>query len=97
MTTVRWNEIGARQTDPAAARVDMPSPAHRARTADAPGPSKLEHAITAAQARDALVGLGWKPAIARTAVEAAWSHAGPMTLDALIREALRRCAKPQIS
>ena len=44
------------------------------------------------QARDALVGLGWKPAIARAAVEEAWVHMGPdVALERLIREALRRC------
>ena len=30
-----------------------------------------------AQARDALGGLGWRPTIARAAVEDAWSHVGP--------------------
>ena len=44
------------------------------------------------QARDALVGLGWKPAIARAAVEEAWFHVGPdAAVERLIREALRRC------
>jgi hypothetical protein len=44
------------------------------------------------QARDALVGLGWKPAIARAAVDEAWSHVGPdVAVEPLIREALRRC------
>jgi hypothetical protein len=44
------------------------------------------------QARDALVGLGWKPAIARAAVDEAWVHVGPdAAVELLIREALRRC------
>jgi hypothetical protein len=44
------------------------------------------------QARDALVGLGWKPAIARAAVDEAWFHVGPdAAVELLIREALRRC------
>jgi hypothetical protein len=45
-----------------------------------------------AQGRDALVGLGWKPAIARAAVDEAWTHVGSdVALEPLIREALRRC------
>ncbi len=61
-----------------------------------PGASaKLGTAIMRANARDALVGLGWKPAIARAVVEEAWSHVGPgVALDLLIREALRRCPRP---
>jgi Holliday junction resolvasome RuvABC DNA-binding subunit len=44
------------------------------------------------RARDALVGLGWKPSIARAAVDEAWSHVGSdAALEPLIREALRRC------
>jgi hypothetical protein len=44
------------------------------------------------QARDALVGLGWRPAIARAAVDEAWFHVGPdAAVELLIREALRRC------
>jgi hypothetical protein len=39
-----------------------------------------------------LVGLGWKPAIARAAVDDVWSHVGPaVAVEVLIREALRRC------
>ena len=53
---------------------------------------KLDDAIAIAQARDALVGLGWKAAIARAAVEQAHAHVGAAAaLDVLIREALRRC------
>jgi hypothetical protein len=37
---------------------------------------KLDATIVRAQARDALVGLGWKPSIARAAVDDAWSHVG---------------------
>jgi hypothetical protein len=52
-------------------------------------------ASTRAQSRDALVGLGWKPAIARSAVDAAMSHVGPgASLEVIIREALRRCPRP---
>jgi hypothetical protein len=57
--------------------------------------AKLDAAIVRTQARDALVGLGWKPAIARAAVDEAWSHVGPSArVEMLIREALRRCPKP---
>ena len=43
----------------------------------------------------ALVGLGWKPAIARQAVNDAASHVGrETTIEILIRESLRRCPKP---
>jgi hypothetical protein len=51
--------------------------------------SKLAVAIAVAQARDALVALGWKPAIARAAVDDARAHVGAVVED-LIREALRR-------
>ena len=43
---------------------------------DAGVSTKLDAAILHTQARDALVGLGWKPAIARVAVDEAWSHVG---------------------
>ena len=57
--------------------------------------SKLDDAIVRTQARDALVGLGWKPNIARTAVDEALSHLErDPTLEELIREALRRCPRP---
>jgi hypothetical protein len=55
----------------------------------------LDATIVRAQARDALVGLGWRPAIARTAVDEAWSHVGPVVaVEMLIREALRHCPRP---
>jgi hypothetical protein len=54
----------------------------------------FERAIARAQARDVLVGL-WKTAIAATAVDEAMSHVGrDAPIEALIREALRRCPKP---
>ncbi len=57
--------------------------------------TKVDATFFRTQARDALVGLGWKPAIARAAVDEAWSHVGPtVAVDMLIREALRRCPKP---
>src|SRR5205814_2584611 len=50
-----------------------------------------------AQARATLVGLGWSAAIARVAVDEALSRVGSeVTLETVIREALRRCAKRQI-
>jgi len=50
-------------------------------------------AILRAQTRDALVGMGWKPAIARDAVDAAASHVGrDVPIEAWIREALRHCS-----
>jgi hypothetical protein len=52
----------------------------------------LDTAITRTQARDALVGLGWKPHIARAAVDEAIAVCGSNTsLEVLIRESLRRC------
>jgi Holliday junction resolvase RuvA-like protein len=54
---------------------------------------KLDEAIMVTQARDALVALGWKPAIARAAVDEARAHVGA-ALEDLIREALRRCPIP---
>lgn len=60
----------------------------------APGQA-LAAATTRAEARDALVGLGWKPAIARGAVDDAISHVGAdAPLEVVIRDALRRCPKP---
>jgi len=54
--------------------------------------SKLDAAVLRAQTKDALVGLGWKPAIAYAAVAAALTAIGPeMTLEQLIFEALRQC------
>ena len=59
------------------------------------GTALLGAAVLRAQAKDALVGLGWKPGIARAAVDEARAHGGgDGTLASLIREALRRCPKP---
>jgi hypothetical protein len=58
--------------------------------------SKLDAAILCTQARAALTGLGWKPAIARAAVDAAAAVSGPeVTLERLIFESLRRCPAPK--
>jgi hypothetical protein len=54
--------------------------------------STLDVTITRTQARDALVGLGWKPVVARTAVDEAIAACGSnLSLEVLIRESLRRC------
>ena len=58
-------------------------------------PTKLDAAIVRTQAKEALVGLGWKPAIAQAAVTAAYAALGAEApLDRLIFEALRRCSRP---
>ena len=93
----------ARNATPARARIA--APAAHATTANAATPvastpahggaTRLDAAVLRAQAKDALVGLGWKPGIARAAVDEACTHVGrEATLAALIREALRRCPKP---
>ncbi|HMG52959.1 MAG TPA: HNH endonuclease signature motif containing protein [Kofleriaceae bacterium] len=57
--------------------------------------SKLDGAILRTQAKAALTGLGWKPAIAHAAVAAAASTlGGQATLERLIFESLRRCPMP---
>ena len=56
-------------------------------------PAKLDAAIVRTQAKEALVGLGWKPAVANPAVAAAAAALGAeATLERLIFEALRRCS-----
>jgi Holliday junction resolvasome RuvABC DNA-binding subunit len=58
--------------------------------------SKLDEAIVRTQAKAALTGLGWKPAIAHAAVAAAVAAEGTeIALDRLIIEALRRCPVPR--
>jgi Holliday junction resolvasome RuvABC DNA-binding subunit len=58
--------------------------------------SKFDAAVVRAQAKAALTGLGWKPAIAHAAVvAAAEAHGAEMTLERLIFEALRRCPAPR--
>jgi hypothetical protein len=49
------------------------------------------------EAKQALTGLGWKPAIARAAVDTAIGRLGPtVPLEQLIVEALRACPRPTI-
>ena len=58
--------------------------------------SKLDVAIVRTQAKAALIGLGWKPAVAHAAVaEAATALGTEMALERLIFEALRRCPAPR--
>ena len=55
-------------------------------------PSRLDVAILRTQSKEALVGLGWKPAIATAAVaEASVTLDAEATLESLIFEPLRRC------
>jgi acyl dehydratase len=57
--------------------------------------SRLDTAILHTQAKAALTGLGWKPAIAHAAVTAAAAGLdSDVTLEHLIRESLRQCPKP---
>jgi len=56
---------------------------------------KLDVAIVRTQAKAALIGLGWKPAIAAAAVSAAAADLGAGgTLEQWIRAALRWCPRP---
>jgi hypothetical protein len=57
--------------------------------------TKFDQATLRTQARDALVGLGWKPAIATAAVDEARAAGHVSPLETLIREALRRCPMPR--
>ncbi len=64
----------------------------------AAGGSRFELVAVRTQARDALVGLGWKIAIASRAVDEASAHVGAnASIDVVIREALRRCPRPSTS
>jgi hypothetical protein len=66
---------------------------HSNHNAHVGAPAKLDAAIVRTQAKEALVGLGWKPAIANPAVAAAAAALGAeATLERLIFEALRRCS-----
>jgi hypothetical protein len=57
--------------------------------------SKLDVAVRCTQAKAALTGLGWRPAVAHAAVAAAVAEAEGVTLERLIFEALRRCPVPK--
>ena len=59
--------------------------------------NKLDAAILRTQAKEALTGLGWKPAIAHVAVSAAAEDLGPdVTVEQLIFASLRRCPAPRV-
>ncbi|TMQ14406.1 MAG: hypothetical protein E6J91_15515 [Deltaproteobacteria bacterium] len=60
--------------------------------------SRLDSAMLRAQAKTALTGLGWKPAIACAAVDAALAAEGraELTLERLIFESLRRCPAAKV-
>ncbi len=78
------------------AHVGAPGPVSNTRAPEIKVVSKLDAAILCTQARTALTGLGWKPAIAHAAVDAAAAAQGPqMTLERLIFESLRRCPAPK--
>jgi hypothetical protein len=78
------------------AHVGAPGARTRAPGAEIKTVSKLDAAILCTQARAALTGLGWKPAIARAAVDAAAAALGPeVTLERLIFESLRQCPAPK--
>jgi hypothetical protein len=67
------------------------------RNAHVGAPTKLDAVILCTQAKEALVGLGWKPAIAQAAVVAAAAALGTeVTLERLIFEALRQCPRPTL-
>jgi hypothetical protein len=57
--------------------------------------NQVDTVILHTQAKSALTGLGWKPAIAHAAVTAAAAATeSDVTLEQLIRESLRQCPKP---
>jgi hypothetical protein len=87
-------DVGANRADDASIEPSVPAASIAQAAAPTAGGSstKLEDAIMRTQARDALVGLGWKPHIARAAVDEAVATCGSNTsLEVLIRESLRRC------
>jgi HNH endonuclease len=58
-------------------------------------PDRLDAAVLRAQTKEALIGMGWKPAIAGPAAAAAWSALGARaTIEQLVFEALRHCPRP---
>jgi hypothetical protein len=63
--------------------------------ASASAASKLDAVVLRTQTKEALVGLGWKPAIATAAAAAAVAAVGTgTTLERVVFEALRRCPQP---
>ncbi len=83
--------VGTQQIETVVPRTRVESAASRAPV----GAEQGDAGELRAQARDALVSLGWKAGIARTAVDAAWAHVGSgVEIEVVIREALRRCPVP---
>ena len=85
--------VGRRGESHVQSRHAAPGRSDRTRASADDATTTLETVIRT-QARDALVGLGWKPAIACAAIDGAAADLGAPTLEELIREALRRCPKP---
>ena len=78
--------------------VDRPSdgstmPKMRAARHPPPTPhvGRLDREVVRSQAKDALVGSGWKPSVARAAVDAALAETNDGTLESIIVAALRSC------
>jgi len=92
LVVVRPGEEGARVKAAPGSGAHVGAPISRRNDAA----SRFEQIALRTQARDALVGLGWKPAIAASAVDDALAcgHANA-PLERLIREALRRCPIPR--
>jgi hypothetical protein len=86
--------VTMRHHEPRAPRTHLPldhgAPA-AASSAHVDASSRFDQAAMRAQARDVLVGLGWKSAIATAAVDEARASGHVSSLETLIREALRRC------
>lgn len=88
-----WRDATSRFDGDVRLSGQMRATAHRREDGNAP--SKLDTAILHTQAKAALTGLGWKPAIAHAAVAAAAAAQGTgASLEALIFESLRRCPVP---
>jgi hypothetical protein len=87
--------VGANINAHVAANANADANANASADANAPTrePSTLTAAVLRVQAKEALVQLGWKPAIATTAVRATIAAIGAnASLERLIFESLRRCA-----
>jgi len=90
-----WKHRAHVGTNGRQAHVGMNDHQERAGTAEGGAGARFGDAAMRTQARDALVGLGWKAGIARAAVEEACAHMGTdVRIEALIHEALRRCPRP---
>jgi hypothetical protein len=91
--TFAWLDVSARAgtntSHVSSVRTDVRGPDARAVR------STFASAALRSQARDALVGLGWKTSIAGAAVDDAIAAAGvDAGIEVVIRAALRRCPRP---